>query len=258
MPSGNGAMLSANSAYVPGMGSIDMLGEHLLAAAHSTDTEAEEAAHQQGSWGRGSQCKQPQLQELAQAAQSTAEIAQANLSRCNPDFTSCSHKPATTFSTGTCKWVVSCPPLQLWQERFSQPDKEFAGVPLVCFSPFCSMKWRKNISIYVTRQWSRPSLRKMLLTYLVSAAAWCSAMANCLPLVSILAIPEGRAPSLATVVCQRGKMKPIHAMESCSPFSFPFCRWDSLQCTSSYTSMRIWEAGDRWAVLLFQLARLLL
>lgn len=79
-----------NSAYVPGMCSVEVVGEeHLLAAANSTDTDAEEASTPARLLGDAPQHRQPQLQQLAQAAWSTAEVA-PGLSTCNPDFAACS------------------------------------------------------------------------------------------------------------------------------------------------------------------------
>lgn len=56
---------------------------------------------------------------------------------------SCSPKP-TPLSAGTCNWVLSCPLLQLWQERFPQPGYRVCRALLVCSCGLCFIKWREE------------------------------------------------------------------------------------------------------------------
>lgn len=65
------------------------------------------------------------------------------LSRCNPDWILL-FQTNSTLPAGTSYWVLSCPLLQLWQERLPQPGYRVCRALLVCSCGLCFMKWREE------------------------------------------------------------------------------------------------------------------
>lgn len=131
------------------MGSVEVVGaEDLLAAANSTGNQGGGGEHADEAVGAdGLQRQQPQLQQLARAARSTAEVA-PGLSRCNPDFEACSSQ---TKSNCLC-WQLQVGPQRsstaAVRGKASPASYGVCRVPLVCSCPFCSVKWREEDFIF--------------------------------------------------------------------------------------------------------------
>lgn len=107
----------ADSACAPGMGSEEVVGEEQFLAQWTAQIRRR-WAHQQGSQGRCSPVPAASKQPLQSLPQVSVDVTQT---------ASCSPKPTPTLSAGTCKWVLSSPLLQLWQERSTQPGTEYAA-----------------------------------------------------------------------------------------------------------------------------------
>lgn len=96
-------------AYVPRTGNIKVVGqEHLLAAANCMHT------HETEVW-----LLRPESSLLQWPSQVSIDVTQT----LQPALL----KQSPILSAGTCKWTLSCPVLQMWQDRLPQLDTKFEG-----------------------------------------------------------------------------------------------------------------------------------
>lgn len=168
--------------------------------------------------------------------QSTA-VALPGLNRCNPNFAACSSQ---TKPNSLCWHLQVDPQLSCSADVAGQTSPTWYKVwrlQLDCFCPVCNLKWKGFHYFF----FYKPMMSSFFGENITNLhAVWCSLIQfsdklfapgqHFCNLCSIFVIPEGLAPSLAAVICQRGDMKSTHAMESCSPSFLPVFRCAS--CTT--------------------------